>query len=120
MKIGFARRRAQTAMVNLPVVIGRSPGGERPIRGFDRLKRNDFAPVPAGSQIFTELANIGSDIDYNVDPAIFNEIDQVPNSPSAEVKDAETLVDGPDCAIHLSVPFLPFSGLFPADALTAK
>jgi hypothetical protein len=77
--------------------------------GFDRLEGDDPAPVSFGAKRCTELANVRAHIDYKVNLAILDEIDQVTNSASAQVNDSKTLIEGPDHAIHFYIPFLLFS-----------
>jgi hypothetical protein len=72
---------------------------------LDGLKGDDSAPIPAGAEGFTELADVRANIDHNVNLAIFDEIKKISYSPPAEVNDSKTFIYGSYNAIHLSTLF---------------
>jgi hypothetical protein len=117
MQIGRASDSTQTAVVDLPLSLRCRLVGKGLKRGFDRFEGNDPAPVSAVSQRFTELADVCSHIDDYVNLAVFNKIDQIPNSPTPEMDNPETLVCGPYKPIHLVSTPLP---IFPIVHLNGR
>jgi hypothetical protein len=92
---GCSRHRAEAAVVDLPVAIGRAFFSKSLKCGLNGFEGNDPAAVSSIAERLAELTDVCAHIDDDVNAAIFDKVDEIANAAAPEMEDAEALVDGP-------------------------
>ncbi len=86
--------------MRLPVAVPCSFFLKRLEGGFSGLERDDFSLKFQASQMLTEQADVCTHVDYKVDAAIFDEVEQIACVSPADLKDSKPFIDGPYDPVH--------------------